>query len=116
MRTFIAVILQSNMVMQQNGPFKVWGYAPGGATVLIQADWMAAPVAVKAEADNKFLGIISISSVRKGDFTKHQLTVSSGDEKTPNCFCFERQGMLVELSKGIDRPKQLNQYDNLPKD
>ena len=73
-------ILQSNMVVQQNKPFTVWGYAPAGATITIQADWLAAPVHVVAATGNTFSGIISVPAVRRGDFTKHRLTVASGNE------------------------------------
>ena len=76
----LASILQSNMVVQQNKPFKVWGYAPAGAAVSIMSDWMTAPVKVVAGADEKFLGIIQVPSIQKGDFSRRRLTVSSGNE------------------------------------
>lgn len=79
-RLKLASVLQSNMVVQQNKPFKVWGTATPGAEVTIQADWMPSPVKVVAEGDHKFLGIIPVPSVQGGDFSKHRLTVSSGGE------------------------------------
>lgn len=79
-RLKLASVLQSNMVVQQNKPFKVWGYAPAGAAVSIQSDWITTPVNVVADADGKFLGIIPVPAVQKGDFSKHRLTVSSGNE------------------------------------
>lgn len=75
-----ASVLQNNMVVQQNKPFKVWGYAPSGETVTITADWIKTQVKVVADADNKFLAIIPVPVAKKGDFTKHQLTISSGQE------------------------------------
>jgi len=75
-----ASVLQSNMVVQQNKPFKVWGYAPAGETVAITADWLNSAVKVVAGANNKFLGIISVPLAKKGDFTKHSITVSSRDK------------------------------------
>jgi len=75
-----ASVLQSNMVVQQNKPFKVWGSAPAGETVAITADWLPSTVKVETDADNRFLGIISVPLAKKGDFTKHTLTVSSSNK------------------------------------
>jgi sialate O-acetylesterase len=75
-----ASVLQSNMVVQQNKAFKVWGYAPAGETVTITADWTNAPVKVVADAGNKFLGIVSVPVAKKGDFTKHNLSITTGDK------------------------------------
>ncbi len=79
-RLIVNSILQSNMVVQQNKPFKVWGYAPAGETVSIIADWIKAPVRVTAATENKFLGIVPVPVVKKGDFTKHKITVTLGNE------------------------------------
>ena len=79
-RLMVNSILQSNMVVQQNKPFKVWGYAPAGQTVSISSDWMKTTVNVIADQENKFLGIIPVPAVKKGDFTKHKLNVTAGSE------------------------------------
>jgi sialate O-acetylesterase len=79
-RLVVNSILASNMVVQQNKPFKVWGYSAAGETVSISADWMKAPIRVIADVENKFLGIIPVPPVKKGDFTKHKVTVTSGNE------------------------------------
>lgn len=71
-----ASVLQSNMVVQQNKPFKVWGTAPAGETIIIQADWMKSPVKVVADNDNRFLGIIPVPKAQKSDFTRHALKAS----------------------------------------
>jgi sialate O-acetylesterase len=76
----LSPVLQNNMVIQQNQSFKVWGYAPAGETVSILADW-AGRVQVTADAKGRFLGIISVPKTTKGDFTKHQLTVSGVGEQ-----------------------------------
>ncbi|MCF2487539.1 sialate O-acetylesterase [Dyadobacter sp. CY347] len=76
----LSPVLQSNMVVQQNQPFKVWGHAPAGAEVTIQPDWLSAPVRISANAESKFLGIIPVPAARAGDFTKHKITISSGQE------------------------------------
>lgn len=79
-RLKLASVLQSNMVVQQNKPFKVWGYAPAGETVSIVTDWMKTPIKVIADANKKFGGIIPVPSIKSGDFSKHQLTVATANE------------------------------------
>lgn len=108
-------ILQSNMVVQQNGPFTVWGSAPAGQTVSIQADWMVAPVNVVAETNNKFSGIIPVPAVQKGDFTKHQLTVSSANETVrltnlligETWLCSGQSNMQFKLRETLDSAREL---------
>ncbi|RYE12105.1 MAG: sialate O-acetylesterase, partial [Sphingobacteriales bacterium] len=73
--------LQSNMVVQQNKPFKVWGYAPAGKAVKISADWLSNPTIVTADASNKFTGIINVPAIKTGDYTPHTITIESGKEK-----------------------------------
>lgn len=69
--------LQSNMVVQANKPFKVWGWAKPGATVQILADWNSGPVQVQADASGNFMGIVNVPAAKKGDYQEHTLTVSS---------------------------------------
>lgn len=111
----LSSVLQSNMVIQQNGPFTVWGTAPAGETVSIQADWMTAPVNVIAGADNQFSGIIPVPAVRKGDFTSHQLTVSSssGTIRLTNLLigevwlCSGQSNMQFKLRETLDSAREL---------
>jgi len=70
--------LQSNMVVQQNHSFCVWGRAEAGAVVEIRADWMGGVVAVKAGVDGQFLGVIMVPAVKAGDYKPHRLDVESG--------------------------------------
>lgn len=77
----IADALQSNMVIQQNRPFKVWGKADPGGKVSIHADWLPAPTEVYADANGNFMGIIPVPNVEKGDFTPHRMGVTAGDER-----------------------------------
>lgn len=101
--------------MQQNGPFTVWGTAPAGATVSIQADWMTAPVNVTAETGNKFSGIISVPLAQKGDFTKHQLAVSSASETIrltdlligETWLCSGQSNMQFKLRETLDSAQEL---------
>ena len=69
--------LQSNMVVQQNHPFCVWGRAGAGAVVEVRADWTGGVAAVKAGEDGQFLGIIMVPAVKAGDYTLHRLDVES---------------------------------------
>ncbi|MCW3092488.1 MAG: Sialate O-acetylesterase [Ferruginibacter sp.] len=76
-----ADVLQSNMVLQQNKPFKVWGRAVAGQSVKIKADWMNNEVIVRAENDSSFVGIIVMPVAKENDFTKHELSIESNGEK-----------------------------------
>jgi sialate O-acetylesterase len=77
----LADALQSNMVLQQNKAFKVWGKAKAGEQVSILADWMANPVCVYAGNDGNFMGIIEIPAAKKGDFSTHRLKIETSEEK-----------------------------------
>jgi sialate O-acetylesterase len=75
----VADILQSNMVVQQNKPFKVWGWAAAGSVVNINADWSEETTQVTAAADGSFLGIINVPAINPGNFTKHKLIVKNNN-------------------------------------
>lgn len=71
--------LQSNMVIQQNKPFKVWGAAPAGDEITIKADWLDVPTKVTAGKDNRWMGIIPVPAAVKGNYGKHTITISDAD-------------------------------------
>jgi sialate O-acetylesterase len=73
----VADILQSNMVVQQNKPFKVWGQAAAGSVVNINSDWEVGATQVIAGADGSFMGIINVPQVKAGDFSRHKITVKN---------------------------------------
>lgn len=73
--------LTSNMVVQQNQSFTVWGTAKPGATVKITADWTSA-VSVLTDNKGAFKGIIPVGKISKGDYAKHTIAIASGKEKT----------------------------------
>jgi sialate O-acetylesterase len=77
----LADALQDDMVLQQNKAFKVWGKANAGANVSISTDWMPHAITVIANADGSFMGTIDVPIAKKGDFTAHQLIVTSTSEK-----------------------------------
>ncbi len=67
--------LQSNMVVQQAKPMKIWGSAAAGDAVVIKADWMKSSKIVYADANNQWLIEIKVPSAAAGDFTRHTLSV-----------------------------------------
>jgi len=76
----LSPVLQSNMVVQQNKSFRIWGKAPAGATVQVQADWLEGAVAAQADKNNQFVATIEVPAVQAGDFDHHQLKVSMNDQ------------------------------------
>ncbi|MFI2743672.1 sialate O-acetylesterase [Zhouia sp. PK063] len=68
--------LTSNMVVQQNKAFTVWGTAPKNSQVVITADWTS-PVKVKTDENGNFKGILMVPKVEKGDFKEHQLKIAT---------------------------------------
>ncbi len=74
-------VLQSNMVIQQNKPFKIWGKAQPGRNVTIHADWLSSSTEIQVNATGDFMGIIPVPRAEKGKFTAHQIRVVAGDEQ-----------------------------------
>ena len=72
----LADLLQSNMVLQQKKPFKLWGTASPGSRVRIEADW-AKPLEVSTDANGNFIAKINIPAAKKGDFTSHTIKISN---------------------------------------
>jgi sialate O-acetylesterase len=70
--------LQDSMVIQQNRPLTIWGKAPVGKEVSVHADWMQAPITVKADGDGNFLGIVPVPAVQPGDYSPHTIEVTDG--------------------------------------
>ncbi|WP_164849914.1 sialate O-acetylesterase [Mucilaginibacter limnophilus] len=69
------------MVIQQNKPFKIWGHIKAGETVIIKADWQENGVTVKSDASNKFLALINVPAIKRGDYTKHNIKITAGKEE-----------------------------------
>jgi sialate O-acetylesterase len=111
-KTFLqfADVLQSNMVLQQNKPLKVWGKAVAGQSVSINADWLNNVVTVVAEKDSSFVGIISVPQVKENDFTKHSLIIESNGQKVQLnnlligdvWFCSGQSNMQFSMKEVID--------------
>lgn len=67
--------LQSNMVIQQSKPMKVWGTANAGDVVEIEADWMKRHVKITADEKNNWIGTIKVRAAVAGDFVPHIITI-----------------------------------------
>ena len=76
----LASPLQSNMVIQQDKPFTIWGHATPGEAVRIEADWLSGAVTVRADDSGAFTAIVAVPAVSRGDYHEHSLTVSCGSE------------------------------------
>jgi len=64
-------ILGSNMVLQRESTVKIWGWADPAEVVKLDGDWLPRTVAVKADADGKWL--ISVRTGRAGE--PHSITI-----------------------------------------
>ncbi len=71
----VANILQSHMVIQQAKPFRLWGTAPAGANIRIQADWQKETVIAQANAQGEWIGEISVPAATPGDYKSHRLSI-----------------------------------------
>lgn len=112
----LADALQSNMILQQNKAFKVWGKANSGDQVSIQADWMPDPITVIAAADGRFEGLIDIPEAKKGDFSQHQIRIETQEQKRKLVnlligdvwFCSGQSNMQFAVREMIGAEKILN--------
>ncbi|HYH57385.1 MAG TPA: sialate O-acetylesterase, partial [Anseongella sp.] len=72
----LAPVLQSNMVVQQGRPFRLWGKAPAGDTVRFQASWSGRTLAVPAGKDGSWEGQIEVPAAVPGDFEPHTIRIT----------------------------------------
>ncbi len=111
--------LTSNMVIQQNQAFTVWGTAKPNSAVKIEADW-AAPAQVMSNSKGEFEGIIPVPAIEKGDYTKHRLTISSGEEQTTLSnlligelwICSGQSNMQFSLKEVVNAEEELPKTHN----
>ena len=73
----VANVLQSDMVIQQDKPFRIWGEAFAGSEVSIRADWMKKNVIVFADKNGNWLGSIKVPKAVRGNFDAHIITIAS---------------------------------------
>lgn len=75
-KTFKAAgILQSNMVIQQNKPFKLWGWGEAGDKVIIEADWQYKPIITHVDPQGNWLAKINVPPAIPGDKRFHQIYI-----------------------------------------
>jgi sialate O-acetylesterase len=70
-----AGILQSNMVIQQNRPFKLWGWGRAGDKITIEADWQYKPVITQVDMQGDWLAKINVPPAIPGDRRIHQIYI-----------------------------------------
>lgn len=107
--------LQSNMVLQQNKPLKVWGKAIAGQPVIIKADWLANETILVADKDSNFLGILQMPLAKENDFSKHVMSLESNGEKIELTnlligdvwFCSGQSNMQFSMKSVIDSAKEI---------
>ena len=113
--------LTNNMVIQQNKPFKVWGKAPKNDVVRIEADWLQGPVSVRANEEGNFMGIISVPKIEPGDYSKHQLSISTEKGETVTLqnlligevwFCGGQSNMQSPVSETLGGKEELTKANN----
>ena len=107
--------LQSNMVLQQNKPLKVWGKAVAGMNVKIKADWLADELIVVADKDSNFLGILPMPLAKENDFSKHELSIAGNDETVTLTnlligdvwFCSGQSNMQFSMKEVTDSTREI---------
>ena len=115
--------LQSNMVLQQNKPLKVWGRATAGQPVIIKSDWLANETIVEANKDSSFLAILPMPLAKENDFSKHIMSLESNGEKVVLTnlligdvwFCSGQSNMQFSMKEVIDSAKEIEaaNYPNI---
>lgn len=76
----IATTLQSNMVVQQNKPLRIWGNAAEGAEIKVQADWLAGFWKDTTGSAGEWMISIPVPAAVPGDYTPHSITISDGKQ------------------------------------
>jgi sialate O-acetylesterase len=75
----VANVFQSSMVLQQNKPFAIWGYAPPGAKITVKGDWSDKIVTIVTDSQDYWKGEIPVPKAIKYDFRPHTLTITTKD-------------------------------------
>lgn len=73
----VADAIQSNMVIQQDKPFQLWGSAEAGDTIEVKADWLHTPATAYAGADGAWSIAIAVPVAVAEDFTPHSISISN---------------------------------------
>ena len=73
----LANTIQSNMVIQQGRPFKLWGHGPAGMQIEIRADWMRSSRKATCDAENDWMAAIEVPMAERGKYVSHTITLIS---------------------------------------
>jgi sialate O-acetylesterase len=77
----VANTLQSNMVVQQNKPLRVWGTAATGDVVQVQADWLSGVKKDTTDPAGEWMIELPVPAAVPGDYTTHTITVANGKQQ-----------------------------------
>jgi len=69
----LANIFQSNMVVQQNKPLKIWGTAIPSKKISVKVSWSLKEISVVTDSNGNWMAKIKVPKVLAGDYTKHIL-------------------------------------------
>ena len=72
----LAGTLQSNMVVQQNKPLRIWGDAAPGTVVAVKTDWTANVVRDTADQRGEWWLEVPVPAAVPGDFTPHHVSIT----------------------------------------
>lgn len=91
----LAPVLQSNMVIQQNKPFRLWGTAPAGDTVKMLAGWSGQTIAVAADEEGSWKGQIDVPEAVPGDFEPYSIRVIHDSGEAYKTDTLRLSGILI---------------------
>jgi sialate O-acetylesterase len=82
----LATAIQSNMVVQQNKAFKIWGLAKANEPISAQASWNGKTVSTTATSSGEWLLQLAVPKAKPGDFKAHHITIkhTKGEIKLDN--------------------------------
>jgi sialate O-acetylesterase len=73
--------LQSNMVIQQQKPLRIWGDAPAGTIIQVKADWWPDIFEDTSDSNGQWKLELPVPAAKPGDFESHQLKLWSPDKE-----------------------------------
>jgi len=76
----IAALLQSNMVIQQNKPLKIWGFGNPGDEVTVKTDWSGKTINAHINEQGNWIAQVKVPKAVPGDFTSHSITIIHQNE------------------------------------
>lgn len=77
----VSSLISSNMIIQQEKPFIIWGEATSGTALSVTVSWNKKKHTAVADENNQWQISIPVPKAIAGNFTPHQITISNGSEK-----------------------------------